>query len=113
MDTPQHLILDNDDMTSGLLELTLEFIGECSWKVFTSPSQLLEYLKHNKASTIICNVTTRGCDPRELFENKEIDIPLVFISSLYKTEERRSCYLESDFPYITCPYTPELLQAHL
>lgn len=107
------MILDNDDTNAKVITEMLEFFGECICQVFTSPSHLLEALKQDKPNKIFCNVTARGCDPRELFENTEINIPFVFVSSLYKSEERRQFYLDSSHPYITYPITIDTMQKHL
>ena len=113
MTIPKYMILDNDDNNSQVMIAMLEFFGECICQVFTSPSQLLEALKQDKPNNIFCNVTARGCDPRELFENTEINLPFIFISSLNKSEERRNFYLDSGYPYITYPITIETMQKHL
>ncbi|NOQ80129.1 MAG: response regulator [Gammaproteobacteria bacterium] len=113
MTTPKYMILDNDDNNSKVMTAMLEFFGECICQVFTSPSQLLDALKQDKPNKIFCNVTARGCDCRELFENTEINLPFIFISSLNKSEERRHSYLDSGHPYITYPLTIKEIQKHL
>jgi CheY-like chemotaxis protein len=113
MSPPHYMILDNDNINSSVLIEILEFIGECTYHVLTSPQQLLEVLEINKPDTIFCNVTAKGCDARELCNNQAIDYPLVFISVLDKSEERRQCFLNSGYPYITSPLSPEIIQRHI
>lgn len=110
MSALKYMILDNDCLSSALLESILEIVGEGAYQIFTSPSTLLEALSSSKPDIVFCNVTARGCDPRVLCKNKEIDVPFVFISVLEKQEERRQCYLDSGFPYITSPISPQLIK---
>ena len=90
----------------------LNQIGQFNFEVFTSPSKLLDALKLEKPDIIFCNVTTRGCDPRELLK-AELNIPLIFISVLNPSEERRKSYLQSGYPYITAPLSINTIAAHL
>lgn len=113
MTTPHYLILDNDEINSDVLIHVLEFIGEFTYQIYTKPIDLIKALQNNKPDIIFCNVTAKGCDIRELCHRNEIDIPLIFISVLYKSEERRKCFLESEHPYITTPLTTEKIQTHL
>jgi CheY-like chemotaxis protein len=113
MTVSQYMILDNDQINTEALISMLEFIGKCAFKVFSSPSQLLEALKYDKPDVIFCNITARGCDARELCYKKEITAPIIFISVLNKSEERRNCFLKSGHPYVTSPLTPEMIEEHL
>jgi len=113
MTLSRYMILDNDKINSEVIVDMLEYIGECSYQLFTSPSQLLDALKFDHPDLIICNITARNCDARELCKNTEINIPFIFISVLNKSEERRHCYIDSGHPYITSPLTPEIIQQHL
>ena len=114
MTIAQYMILDNDEINSDVLISMLEFIGKCAYQVFTSPSQLFAALKQDKPDVIFCNITAKGCDARELCKKtKEINVPIIFISVLDKSEERRHCFIDSNSPYITSPLTPEMIQQHL
>ena len=105
------MILDNDEISAGLLVHTLKLVSDCTYHVFSSPLLFIEALKEAMPDMIICNVTAKQCDARELFKNNEIDAPFMFISSLLKSEEQRHCYLNADYPYITGFPTPnEMLQ---
>ena len=107
------MILDNNEMNSNILVDILEFVGECVCKVFTSPQELLDALKSEKPNVIFCNVTARNCDARKVCNHPDLDAPLYFLSSLTRCEERRKCYLESGYPYVTGFPTPETLKKQL
>ena len=113
MATAQYMILDNDGMNSNVLKAMLEFIGDCGCQIYTSPEQLLIALENNKPDVIFCHVTARGCDSRELLMHSELDTPLIFISALKKSEERRQCYIDSDYPYMSYPLSVGVLQSQL
>ena len=108
----KYIILDNDNSNSFLLTCILDRIGKFSLQVFTSPAKLLDTIKSEKPDLIFCNVTTRGCDPRILLD-ADINIPLIFISVLSPAEERRKCYLQSGFPYITSPLSIDTIASYL
>jgi len=111
MTNPDFIILDNGTMHSGILAEILTRVGNYSYLVLTAPSQVIEALKICEPKAVFCNVTARNCDTRELCENKELDIPFIFTSDLFKDEERRSCYLESGFPYLSAPFTIDSVAA--
>ena len=112
MSKPKYAILDNDSMTSSLLLEILNFLGKFSVEVFTSPPKLLDSLKQNKPDLIFCHITARDCDTRELLE-AEVNIPCIFISALEQSEERRKCYLDSRYPYLSFPLSIENIASYI
>ena len=113
MKIPQYMILDNNEINSNVTVGFLEYFGDCVCQVFTSPSQLLDALKQTTPDKIFCNVTAKGCDSRELFSGKSFDLPLIFLSSLEKSDERRHHYRDSNHPYLTYPISLEKLIKHI
>ena len=107
------MILDNDNLNAEVLKCILEYLGDCVCQVFSSPAQLLKALKEVSPDKIFCNVTAKGCDTRELFKASKADLPLIFTSSLDRSIERRLCYLDTSFPYLTYPLFIETIEQQL
>jgi len=113
MNAPRYFILENDDNNLSLLLYILNDIGEYSYKVFNRTSELLGALKNDTPSIILCKVSIAGCDVREVCNSNLVNQPMIFLSDLYQSEERRSCFLESEHPYISAPFYPEKLIPHI
>ena len=93
--------------------LFLKISVEVNYQVCTTHSEVIDSLKYSEPDCIICNVTANGCDSRKLCNNNEINVPFIFISDLYKNEERRRCYIDSGYPYISGPILSETIEKYL
>jgi len=114
MNQPCYYIYDSNPITVSVLTATLEIIGKCTYKVFETYSQLIKALDNSvRPDKIFCNVTARGCDARELCHHYDRSIPMIFISELFKHEERMQCYLKTGFPYVSGPLTIDSIQKYL
>jgi len=113
MAVPQYFILESDENNLSLLLYILSDSGEFTYKSFNKISSLLDALKNERPNLIICKVSISGCDVREICRSELASAPFIFLSDLYKGEERRSCFLESQYPYISAPFYPEKILPHI
>lgn len=102
-------VLDSDPLTHELIPAMLD--EEYSFHLFSSEPQLNQYLETGSLDLIICETELEGADARKICENNDMKIPLVFISSRDRDQERRKCFYKIDEGYLTKPFTSEELHA--
>jgi hypothetical protein len=98
-------VLYNHKMTRFFVEQSFGF--HCDVESYDSIESFKKGSIRTSPDVLVCEINDGGIDVRDLFSDIPELLPIVFISSRKKNEEKRKNYLQDKHYYLSIPYLPE------
>ena len=96
-------ILDSDPIGFSLISGYLKESFEC--KHYSTADELIKNFDTDKCTVIACDAFNSGVEGRKICSQIGTVFSIIFLSSMTKDEERRSCFLDDKHQYMTKPYS--------